>query len=260
MKNFILLAFSMFFFAFISKAQEKKDTLFFSFDKHYTILSNNTSWSYSDWIKITKEQMDQTKTNGYVVVSHGSPVKDLKPKKVLSIKEYIESRKFYFDGKYNNIVDKRKLKNILTDKYIIFFVKENEYIEAKNLEYVSFYPRRDKDWYVIQNPIKDTLFFKIDNNKYVYEDKLFPEEYFVREKSTEGGFFLKEIKKYGDLKKKDILNLKEFIQSSEMYNKRNKMFNTHELSEYLSNYVVFLLKKENNETRYIEVLPGYAVE
>jgi hypothetical protein len=31
-------------------------------------------------------------------------------KKILSIKDYIENRKFYLDGKYNRIIDEWKLK------------------------------------------------------------------------------------------------------------------------------------------------------
>jgi hypothetical protein len=36
--------------------------------------------------------------------------KRAKAKKILSIKDYIENRKFYCDGKHNQIIDKWKLK------------------------------------------------------------------------------------------------------------------------------------------------------
>jgi hypothetical protein len=36
--------------------------------------------------------------------------KGLNQKKILSIKDYIENRKFYCDGKHNQIIDKWKLK------------------------------------------------------------------------------------------------------------------------------------------------------
>ncbi len=248
-------------FSIFIKAQEKtKDTLFFSFDKNYTILSENDSSNYSDWIERTEEQMNQTKTNGFISFkTSDSPVKNLKPTKVLSIKEYVENRKFYFDGKFNKIVDNIKLKRFLTDKHIIYFVKENECLEAKELEYISYYPRRDKDWNVIQNPVKDTLFFEMDK-KYVYQNKLFPREYFLREKGTDGVFFLEEIKKQENLKQKNILNLEKFIQSSSMYNKDKKVFNTNQLCQYLSNYILFLSMKDDNNSQYVEVKAGYAVE
>ena len=260
MKSFIFLFCFIFLFNTTLKAQEKKDTLFFSFDKNYTILSDNSSLTYPDWIERTNEQMIQTKTNGYVSFgSTNSSVKNLKPKKILSIKEHIENRKFYFDGKYNKIIDNIKLKRFLTDKYVIFFVKENAYLEVKDLDYISYYPRRDKNWDIIQNPIKDTLFFKLDK-EYVYQNELFPGEYFIKENGTDGSFFLKEVKKEENLKQKNSLNLKEFIQSSLMYNKHNKVFNTNDLCQYLSNYIIFLLAKNDNEIQYIEVRAGYAIE
>ncbi|MDR7208693.1 hypothetical protein [Flavobacterium piscis] len=264
MKTHVLFFAFMLFTICSLQAQTEKDTLFFSIDKYYTIsptiIPNFGNKSYSDWIAATKEQMEHTKTNGYIFfIGNGYLIKDLKPKKIISIKDYIENRKFYLEGKYNKIIDKRKLKDSLVDKYTIFFVNGDEYIEPRDLEYNSYYPRRDKNWNFVSNNIKDTLYFKFDN-EYVYKQKEFPDEYFLREESSEGGFFLKEIKKTVNLKPEKVLNFKDFIQSSKMYYKHNKMFNTHELAEYLSNYVVFLLIKENKEIQYIEVSPGYAIE
>jgi hypothetical protein len=61
--------------------------------------------------------------------------KRAKAKKILSIKDYIENRKFYCDGKHNQIIDKWKLKEFLIDKYVIFFVNGNEFIQPRHLEY-----------------------------------------------------------------------------------------------------------------------------
>lgn len=249
------------FLSFSQKAQIKKDTLFFSFDKYYTILSDNGTSDYLNWIKETNEQMSHTKTNGYVYVnSHSAPVKNLQPKKVLPIKEYLENRNFYFDGKYNRIVENSKVKRFLTDKYFIFLVRGNDFIEAKNLEYASYYPRRDKDWNVVENHVKDTLFFKLDTS-YIYKSEHFPGQYFLREKENEGSFFLEEVKTHKNLRlDNNILDLKNFIRSSSLYNKSTKQFNVYRLCTYLYEYKIILVGTKENEVQYIEVSAGQAIE
>jgi hypothetical protein len=104
-----------FFFITVLKAQErKKDTLFFSVDKYYTyhhLLSSNLSGrTYPESIEFETEQRKHTKTNGYIFFCRWWLFnKRTKAEKILSIKDYIENRKFYLDGKYNRI-DEWKLK------------------------------------------------------------------------------------------------------------------------------------------------------
>jgi hypothetical protein len=149
MKIHISLLILSFFSITILTAQKKnKDTLFFNIDKYYiispTIIPNLSNQTYSERLEREKQQMNHTKTNGYIFfVGDGFLTKGLKPKKILSIKDYIENRKFYLDGKYNQIIDKWKLKDSLTDKYILYFVNGDEFIRPRDLVYFSYYPIRE---------------------------------------------------------------------------------------------------------------------
>jgi hypothetical protein len=91
--------------------------------------------------------------------------KGLKPKKILSIKDYIENRKFYCDGKHNQIIDKWKLKEFFIDKYVIFFVNGNEFIQPRHLEYNSYPIGKGEN--AVNNKVKDTLFFKLIINMFI---------------------------------------------------------------------------------------------
>lgn len=126
MKTYFLTI--MYFASIVLTAQTKaKDTLFFSTDNYYTTspatelkLSNE---NYYKKLALEKMRIKQTNTDGYIFYSGDSVSgKKIKPKNVLSIKEFIENKKFYHDGTYNKIVDKWKLKDSLTDKYVVFFV------------------------------------------------------------------------------------------------------------------------------------------
>lgn len=269
MKKHISLLLLTFFSIAVLKAQgRKKDTLFFSIDNYYTIsptitpnLSNQT---YPEWLVVLKQQMNHTKTNGYIYfVGDGFLTTDLKPKKILSIKEYIENRKFYFDGKYNQIIDKWKLKDSLTDKYTIYFVNGNEFIKPRYLEYYSYYPIREGE-NVINNQIKDTLFFKLDNS-YVYESKYVSKNYLLRDSSgsNNGTFFFQEVKAKNNqkIKPEEILSLENFVRSSRFYEKnKQRKLNDDNLAHFFNNYVVFLEKNTSEKTEYIQVVAGIAIE
>lgn len=262
MKTYIIIISFFFFLSSLIAQKKEKDTLFFRIDKYYTIsptITPNLNYkTYSDWIEVTKEQMDHTKTNGYIsFIGDGYLTKNLKPKKILSIKEYIENRKFYFDGKYNQIIDKWKLKDSLTDKYIIYFVKGDEFIQPRILEYDSYYPRRDKDWNVVQNKVKDTLFFKLDN-EYVYQSENISEEYFIKDAIGNERLFFKKIETLKTLRPKKLLNLKEFVQSSRFYNKdKQQKLRDNDLADFLSNYIVFFVNE--NKREFIHVNSGMVV-
>ncbi|MDX6183583.1 hypothetical protein SGQ44_14720 [Flavobacterium sp. Fl-77] len=252
-----------FFSLTIMKAQERdKDTLFFNIDKYYTIsptiTSNLTNKTYLEIVEFQKQLMTNTKTNGYVYfIGDGILTKGLKPKKVLSIKDYVENRKFYLDGKYNKIIDDGKLKDSLTDKYKIFFINGDEFISPRVLEYYSYYPIREGDK-VIQNKIKDTLFFKLDND-YVYESKYAPKVYLVNENIESSEVFsLRELEIIKSLKSKKILSLRDYVKSSRFYNEnRTTKLNKIYFMKYLQDYVIFLV---NNKNEYIKVEPSVVIE
>jgi hypothetical protein len=260
MKIYIL---SVFYFFFVSKIfSQKKDTLYFGIDKYYTISptinSNLENEPYPEWIKTTNEYMKQTKTNGYIFfIGDDYLTKNLKPKKVLSIKKYIENRKFYFDGKYNQIVDEKKVKDSLIDKYVIYFVNGDKFIKPLQLNYVSYYPRRDKDWNVVENKIQDTLYFKLDN-EYIYQSTTDPEWYLI--KGSNGNqhiFFQKEGIERG-LTINKLIDFKEFVQSQRFCSKYKKQkLNEPALADFLSNYVVYFVKVTENE--FIKVSAGEVV-
>lgn len=266
MKKHIVFILIVFFIAGNIKAQIRtKDTLFFNIDPYYsispTITPNLSNRTYSEMEEAHKEQMKHTQTNGYIYfVGNGYLTKNLKPKKVLSIKDYIENRTFYLDGKYNKIVDKWKLKDSLTNKYKIYFVHGDEFIEPRFLEYNSYYPiGKGED--AIVNKVKDTLCFKLDT-KYVKTYAQIPDHFYLSDSgnaATSGAFFLRKVQSSNHIKFKNLLSIEEFVHSSRFYNKdKTQKLNDYELAEYLSNYVLFLVRDQ--KTQYVQVEPGFVIE
>lgn len=196
-----------------------------------------------------------TNTNGYIYFIKDRILNDLNPNQILSVKEYIERKEFYFQGKYNKIVDKWKLKSLLLDKYIIFLVKDNKYIKPKYLSYNSYYPIGKGDNAII-NKIKDTLFFKFDEN-YLLQAKDGSDDLFLVDSNSDGTFYFERQETTYDLKVETKLDLKNFIQSSRFFRKDyiRKLLD-YDLSEYLENYVIFLI----NENKFIKVKPRFEIE
>ncbi|WP_166921334.1 hypothetical protein [Flavobacterium poyangense] len=263
MKRYLSILLFCFFSTIALKAQEK-DTLFFAIDKYYTIsptiTANMSKITYSQLQEAHKEQMKHTKTNGYIYfVGDGYLTKNLKPRKVYSLKDYIENRKFYFDGVSNKIVDKWKLKDSLTNKYTIFFVSGTEFIQPRVLEYRSYYPIRNKEER-IYNKVKDTLYFNMDT-KYIRTHAQIPNHIYLNDSSgaNNGSFFFKTIEFANHLKPKEIRSLEKFVQTSRFYNKdKTQKLNDYELAEYLNNYVVFLVDDTKKEC--IRVESGFEIE
>lgn len=270
MKTFLLFIILLPFVSLTAQINDnKKDTLFFSIDKYYTLspsielkLSNE---NYNKKLAFEKMQFRQTNTDGYIFFNTDSvSTKDIKPKNIVSIKDYIENRKFYHDGNSNKIVDKWKLKDSLTDKYVIFFVGNNELIQAKSLEYISYYPIQ-KDSRIIENRRKDTLFFKLDN-KYIYETQpsTTPKKYLLKDsgKSKTGTFFFEEFDEQTrpKFKSKKALDLESFIHSTRFYNAEQQIINDRDLSNYFSNYIIFLDKEVENKHDYIQIKSSATIE
>ncbi|KOP37115.1 hypothetical protein DBB36_18090 [Flavobacterium sp. WLB] len=270
MKTYLLFIAVLPFISLTAQVNDnKKDTLFFSVDKYYTVspsielkLSNE---NYNKKLAFEKMQFRQTNTDGYVFFSGDSvAAKNIKPKNIISIKDYIENRKFYHDGKSNKIVDKWKLKDSLTDKYVIFFDDCNQLIQAKSLEYISYYPIQ-KDSKIIENKRKDTLFFKLDN-KYIYESypAVNPKRYLLKDSGTSknGTFFFEEFDEQTRprFKSKKSLDLESFIHSTRFYNADKQIIEDRNLSNYLSNYIIFLDKEIENKHDYIQIKPSVTIE
>lgn len=242
---------------------QKKDSLFFAIDKYYTIsptIESNfyKNLAYSEVIKTKKNQMVHTKTNGNIFfIGNGVLLKGLKPKKILSLKDYIENRKFYHDGKYNKIVDPWKLKDSLTDKYEVFFVNGEEFIQPRILEYYSYYPLKDSDS-SITNPIKDTLYFNLDNN-YITQSEHDLDIFYLEDSGKSGDvtFLFRKMKSAKNIKYDTLLDIKKFIHSSRFYKYELKDF---DLMNYLSNYVIYLVDKKEEEIEFIEVGPSFEIE
>jgi len=263
--NYVLIITSMV-FPIILMAQ-KKDSLFFAIDKYYTIsptIESNfyKNSAYSEVIKNKKNQMVHTKTNGNIFfIGNGILIKGLKPKKILYLKDYIENRKFYHDGKYNQIVDPWKLKDSLTDKYEVFFVNGEEFIQPRILEYYSYYPLKDDDK-SITNPIKDTLYFNLDNN-YISQSEHDLDIFYLEDSGKSGDvtFLFRKMKSVKNKIPDKLLDIKNFIRSSRFYDdsKINKL-NDFLLMNYLNNYVIYLVDKKEEEIEYIEVIPSSAIE
>lgn len=266
MKKHMVFAFVLLCIAGNVNAQGKaKDTLFFNVDPYYsispTITPNLENRAYSETQEALKEQMKHTQTNGYLYfVGDGYLTKNLKPKKVLSIKDYIENRKFYLDGKYNKIIDKWKLKDSLTNKHKIYFVHGDEFIAPRHLEYSSYYPI-GKGESAIVNKVKDTLFFKLDN-KYIKSYPQSPDHFYLADGgniATSGSFFFRKVQLSNNVKPGKILSIENFVQSSRFYNKdKTQKLNDYELAEYFNNYVIYLVS--DKKTGYIQVESGFVIE
>ena len=258
--NYVLITFFIV-FPIVLVAQEKY-SLFFDIDKYYTISPTITPnlhlQTYPELVEAEKKQILQTKTNGYIYfIGNGILIKGLKPKKILSLKDYIENRKFYHDGKYNQIIDKWKLKDSLTDKYELFFVNGKEFIQPRYLEYISY--NREV---LITKPIEDTLCFKLDPD-YIAQYKHNKDIYYLEDSGKSGDvtFHFVKMKSAKNIKYDTLLDIKNFIHSSRFYNDSNKYkLKDFDLTNYLSNYVIYLVDKKEEDIEFIEVGPGFEIE
>ena len=263
MKNFI---FALAIACPLSSFGQNKDTLFFAIDSNYTIsptvTANMHNLTYSKYVEKIKKQKELTQTNGYIYfIGNGISMKGLRPKKIHSIKEYIENRKFYYDGKYNEIINKWKLQDSLTNKFIILFVNGEEFIQPRILEYKSYFPIIEKENRIFNNN-KDTLFFKLENET-LYESKHEAKKIYLNRYHYKGDevFYFKKNKEIKNIKIKKTKSFNKIVKSSQFYSKHNKMnLNVYGLIEYLSNYVIILVNSNNKKTEYIQVVSGFEIE
>ncbi|PBJ08085.1 hypothetical protein [Flavobacterium sp. ACN6] len=111
-----------------------------------------------------------------------------------------------------------------------------------------------------QEIIKDSLFFKYDP-KYILNFKEAPEVYYLQDShdGSTGTFFFKEVKRISSVKKKNIKCLKKFIRSSEFYSRESHL-DDREAAVFFNNFIVFLMKKEDKKTTYIQVQGSFEIE
>jgi len=114
-----------------------------------------------------------------------------------------------------------------------------------------------------QEKVKDTLFFTYDS-QYIITHKEIPNHFYIKDGSGAriGGFYFTEVQKIENYKtKKREIGLKEFVRSSKFYdeNRRLKLWD-YDLSTYLKNYVIFLVKTENGKKSYIQVESSFEIE
>jgi len=107
-------------FASMLKAQEeKKDTLYFNYDKDYLKAYNN---EYEQGTIYLKDSSDVGQ--GTFFFQATDTLFHLNPKKVLCLKEFVRSSKFYNKHKTKKLDDYRLWEYL--NRYQIFLVKENE--------------------------------------------------------------------------------------------------------------------------------------
>ncbi|WDF64745.1 hypothetical protein [Flavobacterium sp. KACC 22763] len=114
-----------------------------------------------------------------------------------------------------------------------------------------------------QKKVKDTLFFTYDSNYItIYPEN--PNYYYIKDGSGArvGGFYFTEVQKIKNYKtKKREIGLKEFIRSSKFYDENRRLkLRDYELSDYLEDYVIFLVKTEDGKKKYIQVEASFEIE
>jgi hypothetical protein len=269
-KNHLIVIFYCFFLTASVGQEKQKDTLFFSYDENYILFQDDyQKWfdvSYAEFEREILKNMHKTQTDGYFFFKKKDTLFDLLPQKILSLKDYVENRDFYYLGKYNRIIDREKLKDKIFNKYKVFVVKNNLSIEIRQHKYENFYnyyyPIKYQDQENFPKQVKDTLFFKYDNN-YISTYKLRPNTYFLVDNtgSTDSAFFFEELEIIDSIATREILSLKKVVRSSRFYNKKRKSkLNGERLAYYFSNYVIFLIKEIKNGYKYIKVEAGWEIE
>jgi hypothetical protein len=114
-----------------------------------------------------------------------------------------------------------------------------------------------------QEKVKDTLFFSYDT-QYIITFTEIPNHYYIEDSSggNVGDFFFAEVQKIKNFKtKKREINLKEYIRSSKFYDENRRLkLRDYALTDYLENYVIFLVKTENGKKSYIQVEASFEIE
>ncbi len=257
MKIFILLIFvSSTFFA----QPQKKDTLYFNYDRHYLLFSNDfENYNYKEFEQKRTENIKWTGTEGYFLLKKIDTLYNLKPNKVHSLKGYVEQRKFYYPGKYSRTINRNLLKKELFNKYVIFIVDKNRYIKIRQHPhenfYNSYYPIKFSSEKLITKPLRDTVFINYDEDILSREKNPNEKEFYYLIDGFEGKssltyFSEKEI--HPNLESKKIQNLQAIINEIKKDNDQDKLRGS-DLFDYFSNagYVIFIVR--DNKCYKVEI-------
>ncbi|MEA1784557.1 hypothetical protein U1E44_00495 [Arenibacter sp. GZD96] len=258
MKNIVNTIFMTIGFCCVVNGQAiSKDTLFFWYDEIYTIDGEKSEGI--PWIEFSESRirdMSRSDTNGYVYFLKDTIIHDLRPKEILSFKDYLENRRFYYDGKYNTIVDPWKMDNLLLKKHIIFIVKGKEFIKPHFIEYNSYYPVGKGDE-AIDPRLKDTLYFKLDSG---YLKKSFEDgnKYFFQDIYSDQMFYFRENRLFQDLKPGKTESFFEYLRIPKLRygNSIYGSLNDYRLWKHFKNYIIFLV----GDDCFIKVDPGWEIE
>ena len=69
------------------------------------------------------------------------------------------------------------------------------------------------------------------------------------------------MKSIKNIKYDKLLHIKNFIQLSRFYDDSKKYkLKDFDLTNYLSNYIIYLVDKKEEEIEFIEVSPGFEIE
>lgn len=260
MKNFILLV-SLFFFICSYSQEQIKDTLFFKYDKNYMFFyaDNKKYKDYKELESVLIKNMNITKTEGYFTLNEIDTLYNLNPKKIYSLKEYVEKRKFYYDGSYGRVINSNILRREIFNKYNVFIVHGNNFIKIRQHPYEdfysSYYPIRYHKNEKYPKQKKDTLFIKYNNGllkKYKHPIDNY-NYYLIKDSGTCGTISFEEKQVYLDLKAKNVYCLKEIIKKAKAYHTKNKYktgkIDDCNLANYLGKYTLFFV----DENKFIKV-------
>lgn len=246
---------------------QKKDTLYFSYDEKYILFSDDNDTeniNYKNFEQKVVENIKWTGTEGYFYLTSIDTLYNLNPKKIYSLKGYVEQRKFYYPGKYSRTVNRKILKENLFNKYVIFIVDDNNFIKIRQHPYEniynSYYPIKFSDDKIITKPLRDTVFIKFDKNILTRKQEVNGKNYFYLIKNLDqdsGTTYFSEQQEYLNIEPTEILNLRELIEKSGAYYGKDK-FDDFDLFNYFSQagYVIFIVR----ENKYFKVKPIFEIE
>ncbi|MDO7173440.1 hypothetical protein [Mariniflexile sp. AS56] len=233
---------------------QKKDTLYFSYDEKYILFSdfNDTEkFNYKKFEQKVVKNIKWTGTEGYFLLKKLDTLYNLNPKKIHSLKGYVEQRSFYYPGKYSRTVNRKILKENLFNKYVIFIVDDNNFIKIRQHPneniYNSYYPIKFSDDKIITKPLRDTIFIKFNKNILTRKQDVNGKNYYYLIKNLDQDSettYFSEQQEYLNIEPTEILNLREIIEKSGAYYGKDK-FNDFDLFNYFSKagYIVFLVKE-----------------
>ncbi|MDG1572903.1 hypothetical protein OZ410_11300 [Robiginitalea sp. M366] len=168
----------------------KRDTLFFEYDPDYIldgdIIPNNRDQLLLKVFKLQKK----SEYEGYIYLLKDTIKVGYKPENVLSLKETIENKKYYFDGPFNRLVNKNKLESKLLDKYQVIFVRNDSFIIPKYIQYNTFYPK-GKGFNYVDKRQKDTLVFQFEEHRWntSFEPEYGKQIFTLTDKTRKGGLY-----------------------------------------------------------------------